>query len=100
MQHCNRIIKNVQNISKKLKRKEVIVLILSQQEPPQPEDQVLQVKFIQCYTKMIKAINQLINRMKEKNFFKGRKNNLYRDQLNSRKSKICVACLQQALLFE
>ena len=100
MQHCNRIIKNVQNISKKLKRKEVILLILSHQEPPQLQDQVLQVKFIQCYTKMIKAINQIINRMKEKNFFKGRKSNLYHDQLNSRKSKICVACLQQALLFE
>ena len=93
MQLCNSIIKNVQNILKKLKRKEVILLILSQ---------VLQVKFIQCYTKMIKAINdQIINHMKEINFFKGRKkNDLFRDQLNSRKNKICVACLQQALLFE
>ena len=73
MQNCNRIIKNVRNIFKKLKRKEMILLILSQQEPPQPQDQVLQVKCIQYYTKMIKPINQIIKHMKEINFFKDRK---------------------------
>ena len=49
------------------------LLILSQQEPPQPQDQVLQVKCIQYYTKMIKAINQIIKHMKEINLFKDRK---------------------------
>ena len=73
MQHCNRVIKNVQNVLKKLKRNYIILLILSQQEPPQPQDQILQVKCIQYHTKMIKAINQIINHMKEINFFKGRK---------------------------
>ena len=79
----------------------MILLILSQQEPPQPQDQVLQVKCtIQYYTKMIKHINQIIKHMKEINFFKDRRNTLLRVQLNSRKNKIYVACLQQALLFE
>ena len=78
----------------------MILLILSQQEPPQPQDQVLQVKCIQYYTKMIEAINQIINRIKEINFLKDRKNTLLRVQLNSRKNKICVACLPLALLLE
>ena len=56
----------------------MILLILSQQEPPQPQDQVLQVKCIQYYTKMIKPINQIIKHMKEINFFKDRKNTLLR----------------------
>ena len=51
----------------------MILLILSQQEPPQLQDQVLQVKCIQYYTKMIKPINQIIKHMKEINFFKDRK---------------------------
>ena len=71
----------------------MILLILSQQEPQQLQDQVLQVKCILYYTKMIKPINQIIKHMKEINFFKDRKNTLLRVQLNSRKNKICVACL-------
>ena len=49
---------------------------------------------------MIKPINQIIMHMKEINFFKDRKNTLLPVQLNSRKNKRYVACLQQALLFE